>query len=73
MWYTDILLLSSSFLCVFIQIAHVFQTKLVDSLNLWSFLSKKINMFFLVYKVIEWSYYKQEGELQVDGTEEVAS
>lgn len=29
-------------------------------------------LFFSVYTVIEWGYYKQEGEPQVDGTEETA-
>lgn len=30
-------------------------------------------MFFSVYKLIEWGYYKQEGEPHVDGTEETAA
>lgn len=29
--------------------------------------------FFSVYKVIEWGYYKQEGDPQADGTEETAA
>lgn len=29
-------------------------------------------MFFLSVQVIEWSYYKQEKEPQIDGAEETA-
>lgn len=55
---------------------NIFPTNLDGFLDLWSFLRKKEkNMtyfFFSVYKVIEWDYYKQEGDPQADGTEETA-